>query len=393
MGIRFGTAIHAKMHVGMSEDAVFIVDDRPLSADKHDSVSVIQHPHLVGCQQFSAGNLEVRRKVPPHTVAPSVGIGINGFFPKQFTHIFVGTLLISAQIDKLIAITHDALPLLFKQGLELGKVLQDDTDRNTAGAHDRQDLVEVIRQTYVGELIHQEMDVNGERPAVFVVREGEKLLEYLGVEDGNKEVKAGIIIGDDSKEGDLPLSHALQIQLVHGGQGRKAFQIELFQSCRQGDLNGLQGFGRTRPIRLVILQGDMILVLGFEDRKQIVQHTSLRLVFLVHVRRPQKLHDHREVLLLGWGFVFEVKDQRQEEHLRRRVPKGVVALTSLGGGGLKEIGHESLHIVVALDIFEGIVSVRAFHIDEIQHTHLISFGFEKSSRVPQKFPLGIKADK
>ena len=38
----------------------------------------------------------------------------------------MGALLISAKIEELIAVTHDALPLLFKQRLQLCHVLNDD---------------------------------------------------------------------------------------------------------------------------------------------------------------------------------------------------------------------------------------------------------------------------
>ena len=234
------------------------------------------------------------------------------------------------------------------------------------------------------------MDVYGERTAVLVVSHKKELLEQLCIEDGDKEVKARIVIRDDSKECYLLFSQRLQIKLIGRGQRCKALKVELFKSCGKGDLNGLQGFCRTRSIRLVILQSNMIRVLCFKHCKQIVKRTSLGFILLVNVTRAKQLHNHREILLLGRCFILQVENESQEQHRCRRVPKGVVTLTSLWCGGLEQIGHKSLHVVVALDILERIVSVRAFHIDKVKHSHVISFGFEQTARISQNLTLRVK---
>lgn len=50
----------------------------------------------------------------PGTLSESVGI--NGFLAEKLGHIFVGTLLVAAEIQKLVAVADNTFPLLFKQG-------------------------------------------------------------------------------------------------------------------------------------------------------------------------------------------------------------------------------------------------------------------------------------
>ena len=59
-----------------------------------------------------------------------VGVGVDGFLAQQLRHILVRALLVAAEIEELIAVTHDGFPLLFKQGFELGKVLNDNAHGN-----------------------------------------------------------------------------------------------------------------------------------------------------------------------------------------------------------------------------------------------------------------------
>ena len=81
----------------------------------------------------------------------------------------MGALLVAAQIQKLIAVAHDAFPLLFKQGFELCQILQDDTDRHATGTHNRQYLVKIVWQGNIGKLVHNKMAMHGQAAAVLVV--------------------------------------------------------------------------------------------------------------------------------------------------------------------------------------------------------------------------------
>ena len=76
------------------------------------------------------------------------------------------------------------------------------------------------------------MNVYRECSSIFVVSHKKELLEQLRVEDRDKEVKARIVIGNDSEQSHLLLAQALQIKLIGRGQRCKALKIELFKSCR-----------------------------------------------------------------------------------------------------------------------------------------------------------------
>ena len=120
-----------------------------------------------------------------------------------------------------------------------------------------------------------------------MVSDKKELLEQLRVEDRDKEVKARIVIGNDSEKSHLPLSQALQIKLIGRGQRCKALKVELFKSCRKSDLNRLKCFCRTRSVRLVILQGDMRRVICFKHSKQIIKCAACGFILLVDVTRTQ----------------------------------------------------------------------------------------------------------
>ena len=60
-------------------------------------------------------------------------------------------LLIAAEIKKLVAVSHDGLPLLFEQSLKLRKVLDDDTDAYLTRTHRGEQLVKFVRQCDIRE--------------------------------------------------------------------------------------------------------------------------------------------------------------------------------------------------------------------------------------------------
>ena len=94
----------------------------------------------------------------------------------------MGGLLVAAHIQKFIAISHKALPLLFKKGLELGEVLDDDAHGDFTAPHGGKQFVKLIRQRDIGELVHDEMHMDGQPAAVYHIRLIVELLEQLGVE-------------------------------------------------------------------------------------------------------------------------------------------------------------------------------------------------------------------
>ena len=126
---------------------------------------------------------------------------------------------------------------------------------------------------------------------------------------------------------------------------------------------------------LVILYGDMLRLPHFQTFKQFIQRGLIFVIVLMHFPRPQKFHYHREVLLFFRCLVFQIKDQRQKKHGRRRIPERIVALAPFRRGGFKQVGHKPLHIIVILQIDKGIVTIAFLHVDQIQHPDVIAFRF------------------
>lgn len=142
----FRPAVCGKFDIGMLEDVILEVPNGPLPADKKKRVLVIQHTHFIRHEQFSARELPVGgvAAAPPFGLA--IGVRVNGLLAQQFGHILVGGLLVAAQIEKFITVSHNALPLLFKEGLELSEVLDDDAHGDLSAPHGGKQLVEFIRQ-------------------------------------------------------------------------------------------------------------------------------------------------------------------------------------------------------------------------------------------------------
>ena len=88
-------------------------------------------------------------------------------------------MLVAAHIQKFIAISHKALPLLFKKGLELGEVLDNDAHGDFTAPHGGQQLVKLVWQSDITELIHDEMHMDGQPTAVYYIRLIVELLEQL----------------------------------------------------------------------------------------------------------------------------------------------------------------------------------------------------------------------
>ena len=82
------------------------------------------------------------------------------------------------------------------------------------------------------------MHMDWQSAAVYLIGLVVKLLEKLGVEHTDNEVKGTVIVRDHRKDNGLFLTNTPKVHFVRLGNTRQGFQIELFQSCHKGDLNG-----------------------------------------------------------------------------------------------------------------------------------------------------------
>ena len=218
-------------------------------------------------------------------------------------------------------------------------------------------------------------------------------MKKLGVEDGDKEVEAGVVVRDQSEQRHLFLSEAGQIQLIRSSQRGEAFQIEFLQPGCKGDLDGFQRFCAATVVVLVILHRDMIGASHFQTLKQLVQRGLIGVVVLAHLTGAQHFHDHGEVLLIGRRFMVQIEHQRQKQHRRCRVPKGIVGLAALGRRTLKKVCHKALHIVIIPEIDKGVITMAALHVQQIQHTHFIAFLLQQITRIPCQLSFRIEDNK
>ena len=103
--------------------------------------------------------------------------------------------------------------------------------------------------------------MHGQLPAVFSVREREKLLEQLRVEDGHQEVETGVVVGYDCEQGHLALPERRQVELVCGGERRQGVEVELLQPGGERHLDGFERLGRAGAVAAVVFERDVARVL------------------------------------------------------------------------------------------------------------------------------------
>ena len=302
-------------------------------------------------------------------------------------------LFVAAEIQQFVAIPQHALPLLFKQRLQLGYILQDDGHKHIAGTHGGQLDLKVVWQTDIGKLVHQEMDRDRQAAAMLMVGAVKQLLEKLLIQNRHQKVEAGVAVGDQRKQRHPFFTHVLQMQFIRGRQGNEGIQIELLHVGRQCDLNAFQRFGAAGAVLLVILHGDMLRIPHFQPFKEHIQRREIAVVVLPDLSGPKHLHNHWEILFLRWGLVIEIIDQRREKNGCGGIPEGVLRLCALGRCRLKEIRHQHLHLIVVGQIDEGVIAVAFLHVQQIQHPDIIARFPQQSSGIPQQLALGVKADK
>ena len=117
MDVGGGPAVLGQLDIGVLENVIFAVNDWPLAPDKDDGIVVIHRPDFIGGQEFAAGLLVAGGCGAVGAFGNALVPGSDGFFPQHFGNVFVRTLLIPAEIYQRICITHQALPIVFEQGL------------------------------------------------------------------------------------------------------------------------------------------------------------------------------------------------------------------------------------------------------------------------------------
>ena len=394
VGIDRRAAIGGVLDVGMFQKVILFIHQRRFATDKEQGQVIVQHTDLIGRHQLPARDLVVGGVAAGMPGALAVGVQPEGAFPQVVLRDqLVSGRFIAAQVQKFITVADDGFPLLFKQRLELGNVLDDDRNTDIPGAHGSQQLVEIIRQAHVGELIHEKMHRYGQATAVYPVGRIKKFLEGAGIQQAYQEIEAGVVVRDQRKKRHFFLAQAGKVQFIRGGEGRHRGKIEFFQAGRQGDLNGFQRFSRAGTIILVILHGDVVRGAHFQPVKQLIQGGLVGIIVLPYLPGSEHLHNHGEILLVLRRFVPQIKHQRHEEHTGRRVPERVVGLAPFRGSGFEQVRHHLLYIIVGFQIGKGIIAVTFLHVQKVHHLDLIAHPFQQAAAVTKQFPLTVQNKK
>ena len=126
MLIAAAISVSYQVNGGVLENVVFLVHLGECPADEQNGVAGSKHTNLIRGQKLSTADLIVGGIVSASPGTLSVSVRVDGFLAQQFAHIFVGGLLVATQVEELIAVADYGFPLLFKQCLELCKVLMND---------------------------------------------------------------------------------------------------------------------------------------------------------------------------------------------------------------------------------------------------------------------------
>ena len=385
-------AVCGVLDVRMLEQIVFAVDDGSLAADEQQRVVVVQILHLLRRHQLTPGKLTVGGEAAVSSARSAVGVQIDRLLAQSLGDIFMGGLLVAAEVQEGVAVADDGFPFLFKQRLELRHVLQDDGDRNAAAADGGHGLVELIRQGDIGELVHDEVDGDRQFSVVHVACLIGQLLEQLRIQHADQEIEAAVVVRDDREKRGLPLAHMLQLQIVALGDAGQRIQIEFLQSGEQRDLDGFQRFGTAGAVATIVFQGDVIRFVLLQLLKQNVQRRLEPVVILPHLSGADQLQNHGEVLLLRRSLVAQIEHQRHQQHHGGLIPERILALTALGRGILKDIRDHALHVVVIAEIDKRIVAMAALHVDQIDNLNDVTPFFQMHCGVAEKLALRVEND-
>lgn len=87
-----GAAIFRELDVGVAHQVVLIVQHGAFPTDEQNRLAVVQHPHLIGGEQFPARLLVVDTEASASPTAVAVGVGIQRFLAHELGDILVGLL-------------------------------------------------------------------------------------------------------------------------------------------------------------------------------------------------------------------------------------------------------------------------------------------------------------
>ena len=92
--------------------------------------------------------------------------------------------------------------------------MQDDGYADLPAAHGGEQLIKLIRQSYVGKLVHHAVDVDGQPATVLLIGKKKQLLKKLRLHHADDEVQGGVVIRDQSEQRRFLFAKGRQVKLI-----------------------------------------------------------------------------------------------------------------------------------------------------------------------------------
>jgi len=210
-------------------------------------------------------------------------------------------------------------------------------------------------------------------------------LECLRVKQTHKEIKCVVVVGNDSVKSHFLLAQRVKVHVVMVGQGLDLRQIKGRETDSRTHQNRLCGFARGQFEHLILPDGNAVRFSAFYGFKEQIEWGHMSFIFLAHLGVFQHAHDHREVLLVFWGFLKQHEDDGLQERGFGFGPEWIGFVAALRRGGLDQVIDQLQHVFFVAQVAERIVAVRLFQIHKVQNAHIVALLFEITARGKQHF--------
>ena len=265
-------------------------------------------------------------------------VEVDGFTAQSRRQLLESGIFRAAQKDLTVHVPDNGVGVVLIQRLELGLRLQHQTSRDFPAADGGHQLFEVRDLADVGALVDEAPHMDGQPPAVYIIRLFTEQVEQLGVHHGNQEIKRGICVTHDEEQRCFSVAQGVQLQLVVGGDFPQFRDVEGGKASTAGNQNRLGGLARRQLIKTVLPHREVIGLLFCQVLEHKVYRVLKLLVILSHFHDVEKFQQGSEVLLLCRGLIVDIGNKRRKQELFCFIPEGITAFALAAG-----VGHEGRH--------------------------------------------------
>ena len=146
--------------------------------------------------------------------------------------------------------------------------------------------------------------------AVLVICLITEQIEKLGVDHGDQEVKGTVRIAHDEKQRRFPVTQLVQFQLIVHGRIPDFLDVKGRKAGTAGNQDGFCGLAGSQFIELVLPPCKAVRLLFCQIFKEQINRILIILVVLGHLHGVEHFQQRSKILLLSWGFVVQIGNQR-----------------------------------------------------------------------------------